>query len=69
MRFIVLDLRSSSEDAADSSSWAGASPTMLGAQQKAWLRTELQDHASYGMVVLVRPPPLLHLRHPVLVAV
>ena len=56
MRFIVLDLRSSSEDAEDSSSWAGSSPTMLGAQQKAWLRTELQDYASHGMVVLVRPP-------------
>ena len=55
MRFIVLDLRSSSEDAEDSSSWAGSSPTMLGAQQKAWLRTELQDYDSYGMDI---EPPL-----------
>jgi len=58
VRFLVLDLRSESEDTQDSTNWDDASKaTMLGAAQKEWLREELEAHASWGMIVLVSSKP------------
>jgi len=54
-------LRSVSEPANihDSRNWHTYSthPTMLGADQKAWLGTEFASHASYGLMVLVMTKP------------
>jgi hypothetical protein len=58
VRFLVLDLRSESEDTQDSTNWDDASKaTMLGAAQKEWLREELEAHASWGMIVMVSSKP------------
>ena len=58
VRFIILDLRSASEDTQDSAAWLDSTkPTMLGAAQKVWLRTELEDFATYGMMVMVSSKP------------
>ncbi len=58
VRFLMLDLRSESEDTLDSTLWADSSkPTMLGAAQKEWLRGELESHANYGMMVMVSSKP------------
>ena len=59
VRFIVLDLRSESEDPTDAATWRhhGTYPSMLGRRQKEWLVEELQGHSQWGMMVMVSTKP------------
>ena len=58
VRFLMLDLRSESENTLDNTLWLDSNkPTMLGAAQKDWLRRELESHGDYGMMVMVSSKP------------
>lgn len=54
VRFLVMDTRASRDPAGSPS---GAFRSALGAQQRAWLLSELAQAGRYGLVVLVSPDP------------
>eukprot|EP01051_Picozoa_sp_SAG22_P004852 SAG22_NODE_272_length_13192_cov_311.812495_10_plen_434_part_00 len=59
VRYLVLDLRSESEDPADEATWQeyGSYPSMLGRRQRDWLQSELEGHVQWGLMVLVSSKP------------